>query len=107
MATTSYPTNHPQAVKKWSGELFKQSLTQTYAFKFMGSSKNSLCQVKNSLKDAGDRVRCGLRVQLEGSGIQGDGTLEGNEEALDIYHDDIFIDQLRHAKFMARNTVMY
>jgi N4-gp56 family major capsid protein len=34
---------------------------------------------------------------LSGDGIQGDGTLEGNEEALTTYTDDVFIDQLRHA----------
>ena len=36
-------------------------------------------------------------MQLTGSGIQGDGPLEGNEEALVIYSDDVSLDQLRHA----------
>jgi N4-gp56 family major capsid protein len=36
-------------------------------------------------------------MQLSGAGIQGDSTLEGNEEALVTYTDDIVINQLRHA----------
>lgn len=97
MATTNYPLNHPQAVKHWSGDVFKQALKQTYAMRFMGTNSNSLCQVRNEMKEEGDRVRVGLRMQLTGSGVSGDGTLEGNEEALSIYHDDVYIDQLRHA----------
>jgi hypothetical protein len=36
-------------------------------------------------------------MQLSGAGIQGDSTLEGNEEALTLYRDTVLIDQLRHA----------
>jgi N4-gp56 family major capsid protein len=36
-------------------------------------------------------------MQLTGDGVQGDGTLEGNEEALTTYTDDVVINQLRHA----------
>lgn len=36
-------------------------------------------------------------MQLTGDGVSGDGTLEGNEEALTTYTDAIYIDQLRHA----------
>ena len=98
MSNTAFPLNHPQAVKHWSGDVFKQILTRTYASRFMGTGTNALCQVRNELsKDAGDRVRVGLRMQLTGDGIKGDATLEGNEESLAIYHDDVLIDQLRHA----------
>jgi N4-gp56 family major capsid protein len=36
-------------------------------------------------------------MQLTGNGILGDATLEGNEEALTTYTDNVFINQLRHA----------
>lgn len=97
MATTAYGVNHPQAVKHWSGDIYKEVLKKTYASRFMGMGSGALCQVRNEMKSEGDRVRVGLRMQLTGAGIDGDGTLEGQEEALAIYHDDIFIDQLRHA----------
>lgn len=97
MATTNYPVNHPNAVKHWAPEVFKEALKRTYAMRFMGAGTGSLCQIRNEMKSEGDRVRVNLRMQLSGEGIAGDGTLEGNEEALSIYTDDVYIDQLRHA----------
>lgn len=64
----------------------------------MGSDSNSLCQIlDDTSKGPGDRIRSILRVQLNGAGVQGDGTLEGQEEALSTYTDDVLINQLRHA----------
>lgn len=98
MATTAYGVNHPLAVKLWSKRLMREALKETFVSRFMGTSKDSLIYVKDDLsKSAGDRIRAGLRMQLNGAGISGDGTLEGNEEALTTYTDDVFIDQLRHA----------
>lgn len=98
MATTAYAVNHPMAVKHWSRILFHEALKGTWASKFMGTSPDSLIQVKTETqKDKGDRITVGLRMQLTGAGIQGDGTLEGSEEALTVYTDNVFIDQLRHA----------
>lgn len=97
MAVTSYGVNHPSAVKHWSSEVFKEALKRTYALKFMGKGTDSLCQIRNEMKSVGDRVTVHLRMQLSGDGISGDGTLEGNEEQLTIYTDNVFIDQLRHA----------
>ena len=98
MATTSFPTNHPLAVKLWSKKLFVDALKATWFDKFMGEGPNSLVQVKTELnKSAGDKITYGLRMQLSGARIVGDGTLEGNEEALTTYSDSVLIDQLRHA----------
>jgi N4-gp56 family major capsid protein len=98
MAGTSFPTNHPLAVKLWSKKLFVEGLKATYFGRFMGDSADNLCQVKPELnKSAGDKITFGLRMQLSGAGIQGDGTLEGNEEALTTYSDSILLDQIRHA----------
>jgi N4-gp56 family major capsid protein len=99
MADTNYGVNHPLAVKKWSSELMSEALKKTYVLQFMGKGKDSLVTIKNDLttSDGGDRIRVGIRSQLRGAGIQGDGTLEGNEEALETFYQDVFIDQLRHA----------
>lgn len=95
---TEYGVNHPLAVKAWSRKLLREALKQTWFYKFMGTGSDALVYIKNDLeKGPGDRVRCGLRMLLTGSGIQGDDTLEGEEEALVTYSDDLFIDQLRHA----------
>lgn len=98
MATTSYPVNHPLAQKLWSRKLFHEIIGQSYVGRFMGTSDSSLIQIKSETqKDAGDRITVGLRRLLTGAGVQGDATLEGNEEALTTYADNLFIDQTRHA----------
>jgi len=98
MATTSYGVNANEAVKLWSRKLMREALKQTWASKFMGKDSNSLCQVQDDTqKGPGDRIRTILRMQLAGTGIQGDGTLEGNEEQLVTHTDNLLIDQLRHA----------
>ena len=97
MATTEYGVGHAMAVQKWSRDLMKEALSQTQMLKFMGKGSNSLIKVKDELKDHGYKVTFGLRVQLKGKGVSGDGTLEGKEEPLSIYTDAVEIDQLRHA----------
>lgn len=99
MAQTNYGPNHPLAVRLWAKRLFVESLRETFLSKFIGSSdKNSVIMMRDEMtKSAGDRVTIGLRLQLTGAGVQGDNTLEGNEEALATYNDTIIIDQLRHA----------
>lgn len=98
MAVTAYGTNHPLAVKLWARKLFEEALKATWFSKFLGTNSNSLIQIKGETqKSAGDQITIGLRLQLTGTGVQGDNTLEGQEEALTTYSDKLIIDQLRHA----------
>ena len=98
MATTQYGVNANEAVKLWSRDLWTETMKLTTMAPLMGSSKDSALVVKEELqKGAGDRVRVTLRMQLGGAGIEGDNTLEGNEEALVTHTDDLLINQLRHA----------
>jgi N4-gp56 family major capsid protein len=98
MATTDYPVGSPLAVKHWQKDLMKEALKKTYALQFIGSGKDVLCTIKSETqRNAGDRVRVGIRSQLSGAGIKGDDTLEGNEESLETFYQDVVIEQLRHA----------
>ena len=98
MAFTSYGVNSNEAVKLWRSKLAREALKATWIQKFIGNDSDSILQVfDDTQKGAGDRVRVTLRMQLTGDGVQGDGTLEGNEEALTTYTDDLLVDQLRHA----------
>lgn len=98
MAATAYGVNANEAVKLWSRKLMRESLKNTWSSKFMGRDSNSLVQIlDDTAKGPGDRIRCILRMQLNGDGVQGDDTQEGNEESLVTYTDDVFINQLRHA----------
>lgn len=98
MATTLYATGNALAVKVWAKKLFEEALKQTYFSRFMGPGTDNVVQIKDEVsKGPGDRITIGLRMQLTGAGVQGDNTLEGNEEGLITYTDNVFIDQIRHA----------
>lgn len=98
MATTEFALNHPLAVRLWSKVLMAQTINQNWFKRFKGESKNSMIYVKSDLeKSAGSRITYGLKRLMTGRGVTGDNVLEGNEEALNFFNDDIFIDQLRHA----------
>ena len=99
MATTAYATGNALAVKLWAKKLFVEALKTTRYEQFKGSTAtDSLISLRSETqKSPGDKVTIGLRMQLSGTGIAGDGTLEGQEEALLTYSDSVVIDQLRHA----------
>lgn len=98
MAVTSYGVNHALAVKLWRRKLAVESLKKTFISKFISEGDDNIIQLLDETKkSAGDRITVGLRMQLSGDGVAGDNTLEGNEEALTTYSDNVLIDQLRHA----------
>lgn len=98
MAVTSFATGDALAVKLWSKKVSVEALKQTWVFKFMGKDDNSLIQIyDDTTKGPGDRIRIPLRRLLSGAGVSGDNTLEGNEERITYYNDDVYIQQLRHA----------
>lgn len=98
MADTSYVVNDPATVKLWSKYLMAEVLKGTWAWKFVGTGADNLIQHKTETqKGPGDTIKFFLRMQMDGAGISGDSTLEGNEEALVTYADSLVIDQLRHA----------
>lgn len=97
MAETTFGVNHPLAVKAWSKALAKEAYRKTFVGKFIGKGSDAIVQEKVELKkDAGDKITCGLRVQLQGDGTEGDATAEGNEESMEFYDDSVSINQLRH-----------
>jgi len=98
MAVTSFATGDALAVKLWSKKVAVEALKQTWAYKFMGKDDSSINQIfDETQKGPGDRIRIPLRRLLSGSGTQGDATLEGGEERINYFHDDLYINQLRHA----------
>lgn len=86
----------PKAVKKWAGGLALESQKNSYFNRFEGTTDNSILQRKTDIEsDAGDRVSFDLSAKLRGRPVSGDKRLEGNEEALKFYTDEIIVDQLR------------
>jgi N4-gp56 family major capsid protein len=98
MAVTSFATGDALAVKLWSKKVSVEALKATWVYKFMGKDDNSVIQIyDDTQKSAGDRIRVPLRRLLSAPGVQGDATLEGQEERITYYSDDVYINQLRHA----------
>lgn len=96
MGQTLLKFGSPMAQKRWSGQLFLETIKKSYWDKFEGKSENSVIQVKNDLEsDAGDRVSYDISVQLRGKPTSGDNRLKGNEEGLKFFSDEVIIDQLR------------
>jgi len=96
MAVTAVGVNDALAVKLYAKRLSAEVLKSTEIADYIGKDDNSLWQLKDETsKQAGDQITYGLRMQLSQAGVQGDATLEGNEEALTLYSDSLLIDQLR------------
>ncbi|RAV63745.1 N4-gp56 family major capsid protein [Aerococcus urinae] len=88
----------PKAQKKWSGSLFIDTVKKSYfERKFIGEDDNSVIQRLTDLEsDAGDTIDYDLSVQLKNRPTSGDNRLQGKEENLKFFSDQIMIDQLRH-----------
>jgi len=82
----------------WRKQLFADVRDNLYMTRFIGTSEQSMIQELEDLKkEKGNNISFGLGIKLSGAGITGDSTLEGNEEAMTDYDEDVAIDQLRHA----------
>ena len=98
MANTILNTGHPLAAKIWSKDVaYEMQKVSQYA-QLMGTDPANVIVVKEDLtKNKGDNVYVPLVMIPTGDGVQGDNTLEGNEEALLLFRDTLVINQLRHA----------
>lgn len=99
MGTTVVAFGDQKAQKKWSANLAVDSRKKSYfENRFIGTDDNNIIQRKTELEtDAGDTVSFDLCVQMRNKPTYGDGKLEGKEESLRFYTDQVIIDQVRHA----------
>lgn len=81
----------------WRKQLFADVMDDMYMTRFIGSEDTAMIQELEDLKkDKGDDITIGLGMKLSGDGTTGDNELEGNEEKMADYDENIIIDQLRH-----------
>lgn len=99
MALTNFSLLTQEQKTTWSMDLWKQARNYSFLNQFLGKDANSIIQHITELKksEKGARAVITLLTDLEGDGIAGDRTLEGNEEALKSFDQVIRIDQIRHA----------
>lgn len=90
-------TNEQKTI--WSMDLWKNARNQSFINKYLGNGPSSMVQHITELKQSekGARAVITLLADLQGDGVAGDRTLEGNEEGMQTFDQVIRIDQLRHA----------
>lgn len=83
----------------WAKELLEDVQRDVEnVMRFMGTDANNVVQVNRDLmKNAGDIETFGLVARLSGDGVTGDDELEGNEESMLSYSEQVAIDQIRNA----------
>lgn len=99
MATTNYGALTDEEKTVWARDVWKAARNAQFLNRYIGSGADSMIQrITELTKDErGARAVITLVADLEGDGVAGDRTLEGNEEANKAYDQVINIDQLRHA----------
>ena len=98
MATTSFGVSDALTAKRWARRLETEALMATEIAPLIGESSNAIIHRKDEMKkEGGDRVTVGLRTKLTGDGKTEGQTLEGNEESLTTYSQNVIINELRNA----------
>jgi len=99
VANTNFTLLTSEQKTVWSMDLWRQARNMSFVNKFLGKDANALVQHVTELKksEKGARAVITLLADLEGDGVAGDRSLEGNEEAMKSYDQVIRLDQLRHA----------
>lgn len=99
MAKTIVGLNDSKAVKKYSGALAVDIGRTSYFNKKMmgyGPEASAPIQMLTDLEsDAGEQIVYDLNMQLAMQPVEGDATLEGREEDLKFYTDNVYVDQMR------------
>ena len=99
MSLTNFALLTNEQKTTWSKDLLRQARNYSFVNQFSGSDSNSVIQHITELKksEKGARAVITLLADLEGDGVAGDRTLEGNEETMKSFDQVIRIDQIRHA----------
>ena len=103
MSLTNFNNLTTEQKTVWSREVWKQARNMSFMGRFMSTGTNSIIQRITELRksEKGARAVITLVPDLEGDGVTGDFTLEGNEEEIKAYDQVIQIDQLRNANRLA------
>lgn len=99
MALTNFANLTTNEKVVWQRNLWRESRNSQFLAPHIGTGTNSMIQRITELTktEKGDKAIITLVHDLEGDGVAGDRTLEGNEEAGTQSDITITIDQLRHA----------
>lgn len=99
MALTNFAALTEEQLTVWSRDVWKAARNKMFINRFLGTDSTAMIHRITELTatEKGARAVLTLVADLEGDGVAGDRTLEGNEEAMRSYDQVIRLDQLRHA----------
>lgn len=87
----------------WDAEFIAEYVRASQFSDMMGSSKNMPIYIDRDLmREAGEIKNVPLRTKLTGPGVTGNTSLEGQEEALDNYNDQVTIEWKRHGVLVTK-----
>jgi N4-gp56 family major capsid protein len=99
VATTNFGNLNTNQKTVWSRDVWKAARNASFMNQFSGKGANAMVQRITELTktEKGTKAVFPLVADLEGDGVMGDNTLEGNEESIAAYDQVIELDQLRNA----------
>ncbi len=94
-------------VEQWDYDFMVEYLRMNQFSRYFGSSENAMIQVNEDLQTKpGNKINFSLIRNLSGQGVEGNATLEGNEEELDNRSFGVTVSYLRHAVSMTKEEQM-
>ena len=97
MGFTEFGSGDPQAVKRWSSRLMRETFGKMDCKALIGTSEDSVFQMLTDLdKNPGDKIYFDLLKQDRSNGVNGDSRLKGFETPLTYFQDSLEINQKRH-----------
>ncbi|HSW65042.1 MAG TPA: N4-gp56 family major capsid protein [Dissulfurispiraceae bacterium] len=100
MADWTFTTADTLTAQTWAKKWWIQSKTESYFYGhgFVGvGTDNIIVEFPELEQNQGYQHTYGQVRELSGSGVLGDGTMEGNEDIPDVFDDNITITQKRNA----------
>lgn len=95
---TNFATGAAETVHRWAEDVWLELPEAVFWGPYLQKDVNSIIEVKQDLEaQPGDLINFTLARQLSGAGVSGDTSMEGSEEAIVFYSDDVTIDQFRNA----------
>ena len=89
-------------VQKWLADYYKEYVRDSGFKPYIGRGSTAIINAKYQLTEGGKSINIPLITRLKGAGVTGSATLEGNEEALGNFNQNIAVDWLRHAVRVAK-----
>ncbi len=95
MATTTFSTNSPSTVKLWSTKMYYDFVSDKYLFGQM-IGDGVVTKEEDTQRQAGDRITISWLERLSNKGLLGNQVASGNEQNLNYFTDQVFINQIRN-----------